>query len=207
MLKTIAFLIIFFVGLTLITIFENNQDEEEVKGEKEEKKLTLAYCNDFIQDAIALAEQNDLDLKRLPNSFDVLANLKSGNIDYAVIGRRAYSDEINSEIVEIPMKEYGWTLVSSERDFVEYSDIENLEIHTYLDQEEIQDFFSYEPSFVFHEDIDSAFSSGIALISWEDFRDDFELVIPMQDDTRLEKFRTPILFMRKDARPLENLGL
>lgn len=199
MLKTIAFLIIFFGALVLITIFEEKQEPEEVKGEKEEQTLVLGYCKTFERYAVELAEQNNLNLVRMNSSFDVLASLKSGNIDYAVIGRRAYSQEINDQILEIPLKEYGWTLVSSEKDFFEYSEIENYEIHTYLNQEEVQNFFSYEPSIIFHEDIDSAFKSGITLIHWEDFRDDFELVIPLIGDAKVEKFRNPMLYMTKDS--------
>ncbi len=207
MLKTIAFLMIFFGGLTLITIFENNQDTEEVKGEKEEQNLILGYCKTFERYAISLAEENDLDLVKFGSSFEVLLSLKSQNIDYAVIGRRAYSNEINSEILEIPLEEYGWTLVSSKKDFFEYSDIENFEIHTYLNQQEVQNFFTSEPSVVFHEDIDSAFENGIALIHWEDFRDDFELVVPMKGENKVEKFRNPMLYIWEGAKPLGDLGI
>ena len=204
MLKTIAFLIIFFGALTLVTVLEGDKETEDVKGEMEGKKLILGYCKTFERYAIELAEQNDLDLVKLGSSFDVLSNLKSGNIDYAVIGRRAYTPEINEKTLEIPLKEYGWTLVSSEKDFFEYSEIENLEIHTYLKQEEVQDFFSYEPSIVYHDDIDSAFENGITLIHWEDFQDDFQLIVPLQGDAKVEKFRNPMLYMWEDTKPLDN---
>ncbi len=207
MLKTIAFLILFFGALTLVTIFEGNEEDEEVKGEKEKQNLILGYCNDFIAEAIVLAEQNDIDLVRLPSYVDVLSSLKSGEIDYAFIGRRAYGNQIDEQTLEIPLRKYGWTLVSSEEIFFEYSDIEDLEIHTYLNQEEVENFFAYEPSIVFHEDIDSAIENEIALIHWEDFRDDFQLVVPTQNGNRVEKYRTPILYMLEGTRPLGNLEL
>ena len=205
MLKTIAFLIIFLAGLTLITIFESNQEAEDVKGEKEEQTLVLGYCNDFIEEAVALAKQNNIDSVRLPSYVDVLSSLESEEIDYAVLGRKAYQQQIDDEIIEIPLREYGWTLVSSEEIFFEYSEIENYEIHTYLNQEKVQNFFYYEPSIVFHEDIDPAIESGIALIHWEDFRNEFRLAVPMQGNSRVEKYRTPILYMRKETKPLKNL--
>ena len=207
MLKTLAFLILFFGALTLVTLFEQDQESQEVKGEKEEQNLILGYCKTFERYAMALAEENELELIRFGSSFEVLSNLSSGNIDYAVIGRRAYSNEINSEILEIPLKEYGWTLVSVEKDFFEYSKIEEMEVHTYLDESKVKDFFSYKPSLVFHEDLESIPKEKIALIRWEDFHDDFELIIPLDGEDKIEKFRTPILYMREGTKPLENIDL
>jgi hypothetical protein len=205
MFKTLAFLILFFGGLVLVTLFEQNKDVEVVKGEKEEQNLVLGYCKTFERYALALAEENNLDVVKFGSSFEVLANLESGNIDYAVIGRRAYSSEISEEILEIPLEEYGWTLVSSEKGFLEYSELENLEIHTYLNEDEVLEFFSFEPNIVFHENIENALQGDLVLIHWEDFRDDFELVVPLVGDAKVEKFRNPMLYIGENMEPLEKL--
>lgn len=204
MFKTLAFILFFFGALVLITIFDQEEKEvEEIKGEKQEQNLILGYCKTFERYAHALAQENNLDLVIYGSSFDVLSNLKSGKIDYGVIGRRAYSYEINEETLEIPLKEYGFTLISSQKAFFEYSEIENLEVHTYLKNEEISDFFTFKPQITFHENIESALKGELVLIHWEDFKDDFQLVVPIEDDAKVEKFRNPMLYMHEKREPLE----
>ena len=202
MLKTLIFIILFFGALTLISIFESNDTDEEVKGEVEETSLTLGYCKTFQRYALALAQENNLEVVNFGSSFEVLSKLMQGKIDYAVIGRRAYSFEIDDSILETPLKEYGWTLVSSEKNFFQYPEIVNYEIHTYLNEEEVREFFDYKPKLFFHENIESSIENEISLIHWDDFKDEFELVIPVSGDNKVEKFRNPMLYKHESAEPL-----
>ncbi len=206
MLKTIGFLLLFFAGLALVTVFEQ-ENQEDIKGEQEKEQLKIGYCKTFERYARSLAEENNLNLVELGSSFEVLSSLANDKIDYAVIGRRAYKHEINEQTLEIPLKEFGWTLVSSEKDFFEYSDIESLEIHTYLNEDEVSNFFPAKPKLHYHENIDEAFENGITLIHWEDFRDEFELVVPLESNNKIEKFRVPILYKDKNKEPLEKTGV
>lgn len=206
MLKTFGFVFLFLFGLILVTVIDYNRESEEVKGEKIEENLIIGYCKTFERYAQALAQENDLDIVRLSSSGEVLSQVNSGNIDYGVIGRRAYSFEIGNHIVEKPIKELGWTLVGKEKDFVVKEELKNFEIHTYLDEQEVMNFFSLDLNITYHDDIDSAFNSeGIALIAWKDFRDEFELIVPhvKDSDAKVEKFRTPMLYMNEDVPELE----
>ncbi len=201
--KTFGFLLLFFFGLILITILNERSETEEEKGVVETESLILGYCKTFERYAVSLAEKNDLDLILFGSSFDVLANLKAGNIDYGVIGRRAYGFEINDEILEIPLEEYGWTLVSLEKGFVEYNELKDLNIATYLEEEDVLNFFSFKPNISFHENLEDALKEELVLISWEDFSDELQLVVPMEGEDKVEKFRTPMLYMHKETRELK----
>ncbi len=206
MLKTFGFILFFFFGLVLIAVIDYNKDSEEIKGEKIEESLTIGYCKTFERYAQSLAKENSLNIVKLESSGEVLSSLNSGNIDYGVIGRRAYNFEINRNIVERPLQDLGWTLVSQEKVFLEEDELKSYKINTYLDEEEVLSFFSLDLDIAYHDDIDSAFNSeGITLIAWEDFRDEFELVVPFENNSnaKVEKFRTPMLYMNENSPDLE----
>lgn len=205
MFRKIIPLILLIAVLILTPTLKQEKDSAEIKGEKEEVKLTLGYCPTFETYAFDLAKNNNFDLKKFESSNEVLSNLKSNSIDYGVIGRRAYSFEIDDEILEIPLEEYGFTLISPKKNFIEYSQLKDLEIHTYLNKEGVENFLGSEYNVIFHENIEDALKKDVVLIHWDDFEDNFELFIPMQANEKVAKFRTPILYTKKQHETINGL--
>jgi hypothetical protein len=215
MFKKIIPLIILIAVLILTPMLRQQENSGDIKGEKEEKsnveekneekKSILGYCPTFEKYAFNLAKDNNFDLKRFESSNEVLSNLKFNNIDYGVIGRRAYSFEIDDKILEIPLEEYGFTLISPVKVFIEYSKLKDLEIHTYLKKESVEDFLGSEYNIIFHQNIEKALEKEIVLIHWEDFQDNFELFIPIETNQKVEKFRTPILYTREKPQNINSL--
>ena len=206
MFKTLSLVVISLFGLILITVIYENSESEEIKGERIDKTLKIGYCKTFERYAQALAKENSLEIVKMQSAAEVLSNLNSGKIDYAVIGRRAYSFEIQNHIIEKPLEKYGWTLVGKEKGVLLEDELKNFEIHTYLEKEDVLNFSSLDLNFILHDNIDTAFNSGdISLISWEDFQDEFQLIVIYEknSDTKIETFRTPMLYINENAPQLE----
>jgi hypothetical protein len=169
-----------------------------VKGEVEKQYFVLGYCETFERFAFEIRDNNEgIVLQKFPSSFDVLANLKNDKIDYGLIGRRAYSFEIDEDIKETPLQEFGFTLVSNEKGFIDYRDLKNLEIHTYLSEDIVKEFFDFQN--ITYQNKLSANLETPRLISWEDWNDSFELFIPIENGKKVEKFRTPMLYSRLET--------
>lgn len=146
--------------------------------------------------AFDLATSNDLELRKFNNSSEVLANLKAGIINYALIGRKAYTFEITDDIREVPLQNLGYTLVGPEKRIVEYSQLKDIVVHTYLDEKIVQEYLPFETEVIYYETINEILHRDVKLISWEDFKDDFNLIVPVIKDVKVTKFRTPILYMK-----------
>ncbi len=199
--KALIFLVLLISAIGISALFDNNPDES-VKGETEVEKLILGYCETFERFAFDIEQKNEnVVLKKLDSSATVLSEVKNGDITYGLIGRKAYAFEIDSSIQEIPLLEMGLTLISDEKGFVSYEDLENMEVHTYIDEEVVNDFINSESIF-FHDDMDTALEEGLktaVLISWQDWRDDFMLLIPIDGIKKVEKFRTPLLYTKEET--------
>jgi hypothetical protein len=188
------FLLIIPLLILALSFFYEENPQEEVKGEKKLEQLVLGYCDTFEKYAIDLAEERDLELKKFDNSSEVLENLRTGSISYAVIGRKAYSFEINDEITEIPLEDLGHTLVAPEKDIIEYSELSNVVVHTYLEEGIVGKYLPSETEVIYHENVQEALEKGISLISWEDLNDNLNLLIPLEGHSKVVKFRTPMLY-------------
>ena len=198
--KGLAFFVLLASAIGL-SVFFDRDIEDEVKGETEVNLVKLGYCQTFEQFAIDIGQKNEnIVLEKLDSSFAVLSELGEGNLDYGLIGRKAYGYELAPGTQEIPLQEPGLTLISQEKGFVDYDELKNLEIHTYLEKEIVEDFFEFG-NITFHDEIEKAIEEGLnsaVLISWQDWDDDFELLIPIDEFKKVEKFRTPILYTKDE---------
>ncbi len=207
---SVFILICIFIVLGLLVIQqhygidnESEKDDGEIEGlEKDKGPLKLGYCETFSKYAEELADKNNLDLKLYNSSSFVLSALSKGKIDYAVIGRKAREYELHEGVIEKPLRDdLGYTLVSDYRDFIKYFELPNIEIHTALDQEEVEEFLSFGDNIVYHEELKDAVQEGdVVLIHWNDWNDDYKLFIPIDKTGKVEKFRTPILY-KQDTSP------
>lgn len=199
---TVSLIVLLFGGLVLFTVLgQREPTNQTVKGEQARQTLILGYCDTFEEYAIDFYERNrSIDLERMDSTSTVLEMLMNDQIDYGVVGRRAYSHEIDEDFVEIPLEDFGYTLVANELGIIEYSDLQFHKIHTALEREIVENFFSFDTKrVIYHDNLEDALAGNITLINWEDWNDELFLLIPLENGTKVEKFRTPILYMKKDT--------
>lgn len=183
-------LIVFFPNLSLTgkSILRSTQFGRE--------NILLGYCPTVRQDAEAIALGKNYDLIEFSSALQVLGALNTKQIDKAVIGRKAKSNEISSEISEHVLKS-GVTLISNTRLDIDYSEVNNLEIHTCLGEEEMED-KGINARIIYYgseQEVISKLEEGkIILISWDDWKDEFELVVVWDGVLKSRDFRGLFLY-------------
>ncbi|MEX0920079.1 MAG: hypothetical protein WDZ69_00680 [Candidatus Pacearchaeota archaeon] len=179
----------FFVAKPVFTgqifLFENSD------------KLVLGYCPTMLEDAGVLSEMNDYELVKFDSSSEVLHSLNNGQIDFGLIGRKAKNHEVSGEISEEVLKS-GYTLISNEKRFVEYRDLQFIEIHTYLPESVVNSLVPSSSNVVYHDSIAGATSKisedNVVLISWDGWEDEFELLIVIDGGEKVKDFRGAFLY-------------
>lgn len=164
------------------------------------KKLLLGYCPTMEQEANNIASNNEnIQLVKSQSTKNVLNDLNQKKIDIGLVGRIAKSDELNYKYNELKLKT-GFTLINSNKNVIEYSKIDNLKIHTYLDKEKVKNFLGNIDNVIFYEKLEDINPEFISLIDWDDWKDNNELLIPIDENyNKIVKFRIPVLYS------LENL--
>jgi len=160
-------------------------------------KIVLGYCPTMSAHAKTLAQNNpQIVLLEHEDSAQVLLNLKNSKINVALIGRVAKSWEV--ENVSSLKLSNGSTLIYPQKSFIPYSQLEQLTIHTYLPSSAARELFSPSQKLVFHSSLQSALSSASQaepiLINWDDYQDEFELMVPYDSQGKIKSFRIPILY-------------
>ena len=182
-----AVLMLFLIIKPLLTTYFIYEDNSEKRLE-----IKLGYCPTMYENAKQIAESNNYKLIGFDSASEVLSALKNKQINKALIGRKAYSYEINSEIKENVL-ESGFTLVSNQRAYIDISELSNLEIHTYFNQTKFN-----SDNLIFHsskqEALDKISQGKIVLISWYDWNDEFELIIVMDKNQKARDFRGVFLY-------------
>lgn len=152
----------------------------------------VGYCPTMIVDAFLFKEKNEnVVLIEFNTASEVLSSLKNNDINMAIIGRRSKQFEIKSDIVE-EIKETGFTLVFDKKVFVQTSDLSKILIHTHHVIFPTN-YFS-ENQIIFHNSLEetilnSSLNNQVALIKWDEFEDNMELVVVMDQDRKNKDFR------------------
>jgi hypothetical protein len=163
------------------------------------EKEKIGYCPTMYQEAVSFSEKNNLKLVRFNSASEVLHNLNKGEIKYALIGRKSESSEISKKIKETTIKS-GYTLISKEKQFIQYSELPSIEVYTYLPKEIVlkilpKSKINYIEKNKIFEKINQ---EKLILISWDDWKDDFELVVVMNGNEKVKDFRGFFLYENKD---------
>ena len=184
------------IFVILLAIIMMNFDSKEKELYFDEVYL-LGYCPTMREAAYSLSSENGYELLELNSASEVLFGLRSGKIDKALIGRKAKLLEINGDVNKEVLKS-GYTLVSSKRGSIEYSLINELEIHTYVDREVASRLI--QESEIYYSDKDFVLEKirqgNIALIPWEDWDDEFELIVVTKGPKKAKEFRGEFLYMK-----------
>jgi hypothetical protein len=156
------------------------------------EKFLVGYCPTMKNDAFEFKNENKNSiLVEYQNASDVLTALNNKKIDLAIIGRKAKKSEINSNIKE-EMKKSSFILVFNKKVLIQTNDLNQLTIHTHhLDFP--KEYFSLD-KVVINSNLDETISNANlnnlpALIKWSEFKDDFELLVVMDDLLKNKDFR------------------
>ncbi len=190
-------IIIIIITITLISILLITKPS--LTGNvilQNEQKIKLGYCPTMKEKAISLSEKENYKLIRLGSASEVLSALNNHQIDKALIGRKAKKYEISKDVKETIL-ESGYTLVSNNKKFIDYSQLPYLEIYTYLSEDIAENLISHNSKIIYlskQEAINKILQGKIVLISWEDWRDDFELIVAIDGNEKIKDFRGVVLY-------------
>ncbi|MEX0920789.1 MAG: hypothetical protein WDZ62_00820 [Candidatus Pacearchaeota archaeon] len=165
-------------------------------GEVVSQEIKLGYCPTMQEDTEILVEKENYKLIRFNSASEVLLALNNGEIDKGLIGRKAKGFELSKDIKETIL-ESGYTLVSNKKGFVEYSQLENYKIYTYLPKDITKKLIDRNSKITYltkEESLKKINEGEIVLISWDDWRDDFELIVVMNGSEKVKDFRGSFLY-------------
>ena len=160
--------------------------------ESDIQSIRIGYCPTMQSYAENLIRQNvNTELISFRSADEVLRGMKNNLIDIALIGRKAKSEEIGG-VAEKRIESPAYTLIAPEKQMIDYRGLGNFEIKTCLDENAtLEKFPELNPVFG-----DCRFADGgIWLISWDEFTDEMDLLIPVDENgNKIAKYRTPFLY-------------
>ena len=164
------------------------------------KKIIIGYCPTMEPYALKIKNKlPDVEIYNLGSAANALAYQKNKETDVTLIGRKAKEHEISDETKELILKP-GFTLVSNYRGMIEENNLKQITVHTAIKKEVAENFYPNFPNWKFYDDNKAALLGGLSeavLIDWTEWKDDFELLIPMNDTGKSPQFRTPIIYFNE----------
>ena len=125
----------------------------------------------------------------------VFRALEAGEVDVGIVGRMAKNVEFSGYWKRVGT---GYTLVNDRKQMILNDELPLLKINTSLSESLVEKKFSYLKNVIYHDKMSEVLDSGdVWLISWEDWRDNFELLIPVDKDyNKNPDFRVPHIFSK-----------
>ena len=159
--------------------------------------MKIGYCPTmkFFVDKLSIDEK--IEKIDLGSAKAVLAALSNEDIDVGIIGRTAKKTEFTGFKRRI---ENGYTLITNKKQMILNDNLPQIKINTAISESIINTKFPYLKNVVYHKTINNKLSdSDVWLISWDDWKDEFELLIPIDEQyNKNPDFRVPHLFSKKE---------
>lgn len=166
-----------------------------ITGDATVQQISVGYCPTMKLIAEKIANNNqDIVLVQQASSAKALQELNNQNIDIALIGRLAKQDEIGS--VNEKMLGTGYTLVTNTKRFIQENDLSKIKVHTTI-AKDIAKGILPESEIAFYSTMQEAITNGLSeavLIDWNDYKDEYELLVVMNGAQKVERFRIPVLY-------------
>ena len=168
--------------------------------------MKIGNCPTMEKYTEEISKKYNLDIVRNHSAAEVLYNLSAGNLDIGLIGRKAEKAEFVG--YEKRLKDVGYTLIYRGKSAIDYRQLGAITVHTYLPEDIVKNNFPEFRNVVYHQSLEESLREGeINLISWDDWRDEFNLLIPIDEfGNKIEKFRTPILYSKNEIIKKMNLS-
>ncbi len=188
-----AIAVLAFAGLHALLTAESHA----VTGHINSEDIRLGFCPTMEKYAQQIKEAKPgIELIRFGSASGALNALGNGRVDMALIGRVAKSSEIRADTQHMRLSS-GYTLVSKERAYVEFRELGKMNIHTALSEDEAEGIIPHGTRIIYYKSLREAFENGsgeAVLISWDDYRDEYGLVVVMENGKKAESFRSPVIY-------------
>jgi len=160
-------------------------------------KIKIGYCPTMKNFTLKFANLHNYEAIEFSSAAQVLYLLKLNKLDMCIIGRQAKKSEFEGFVKRI---DNGYTLISNSKGMIENSRLSSLEIHTNISKNKIEKLFPELKNMKYHDNLNDALNKGnIQLISWDDWNDDFELLIPIDNQgNKNPKFRVPHIYSNNE---------
>lgn len=194
--QIITGLIAVIILLSIFLIIKLSFTGFAVYSEGSNEKIKLGYCPTMQKDAIEVAEEENYELIDFRAASAVLSALNNEQIDKGMIGRKAKQHEINSGINE-KVIESGYTLVTNKKSYINYFQLTDIEIYTYLSKSVAEDLIPENSQIVYldkGEVFEKIYQGKFALISWDDWKERFELAVVVNGNEKVKDFRGVFLY-------------
>lgn len=180
---------------------------EQKTGNKTRK---IAYCPTMDVYAKRLFGIDGMEVIQVPSAGQALYLLKSDAVDAVLIGRYAQQRELNGNTKFLKLKD-GYTLVYRNKIAIPVEQLKEIEVITYLNKKLLSDIAPLFGHIKYLVNINECLKYNLEvpiIIDWNDYRDDFELLIPMNNDgSKVIMFRAPVLYHRNmPERHIEIIG-
>jgi len=165
------------------------------------EEIRLAYCPTMESFANDLQQKNPhLILVKTVSSADALSLLAQGDVTVVLIGRLAKEEELQTDIHQ-KILGGGYTLISKEKSFIDLSELSSITVHTAVKQSIAEGLLPFTP-IEYYSSTTEAVSEGLTdavLIHWDEFRDEYALLVVLDGQLKAEQFRIPVLYSYLDS--------
>ncbi len=159
--------------------------------------MKIGYCPTMESFVYNISKEKEFNVINLGSAGAVFMALNQGRIDVGIVGRTAKMREFSGYKKRIGE---GYTLITNKKQMILNDDLPIIKINTALPEALVKGRFSYLKNVVYHKTINNELSDGkVWLISWDDWKDNFELLIPVDEQyNKNPDFRVPHIFSKKE---------
>ncbi len=162
-------------------------------------KTTIAYCPTMEPFAETLVKVvKNVETIDAGSAAQALQMLRGNYVDSVLIGRVAKKIELSNDSKELRLRN-GVTLIYKMKTGINSNGLSNIPVRTYLSESELGELKNQFSQILFEPTLEDCFVDSMetpALIDWRDYRDEFELLIPMTETGKDPRFRAPVLYYK-----------
>jgi hypothetical protein len=196
--------IVAVIAMVIFVLAVSFKEEQPITGDNVaqpnqsliEMKPRLGYCPSMHPYALNINRDDEFELVLLGSAAEALEELSKGNINYALIGRKARTEEISFGAQEKVLLK-GYTLITNPHRIISSQGLEAMNIHTALSEEIALELFNENQNITYYETTSEAIRQGIydgVLISWDEYKDEHGLLVVQDGFIKDLRFRTPIIY-------------
>ncbi len=161
----------------------------------------LGFCPTMEGIARKIAHKtNNISFIPLGSAAEALYYLREDQIEGALIGRIAKKSEITPDIIKVNLQKDGFTLISLHKGFINKSDLPALPVVTFIPPDIVKNVIPEVKNVKLVESEEEMFNylnDHAGLIPWSNYKDEYELLIPMEAGGKMIRFRLPVIYYRK----------
>ncbi len=163
------------------------------------EKITIAFCPTMATYASEIKENSHaVEIIDAGSAAQALGMLRSDYADAVLIGRTAQKRELSPDTKEKRLRE-GITLVYKMKTGIPVDQLSQIPVVTYLKEDRLGELKNAFAKIYFVPTLDDCVKDGLetpVLMDWNDYRDEFELLIPMTSTGKDPRFRAPVLYYK-----------